>query len=101
MNPDSPPGCWRCGGTPRDFAHIFWNCPAIVGYWKEVLTFITQVTTIPLQPSMSICMLDLIEELIPTVVGRTLVGSPLFYARKAIALSWRKPTPLLFLFGNN
>lgn len=42
---------------------------------------------------MSICILGLVEQLIPTVAGRTLVGLLLFYARKAIALSWRKPTP--------
>lgn len=93
MNPDSPPGCWRCGGTPGDFTHIFWTCPAIVGYWREILDFITQITSVPLQPSMSICILGLTEQLIPTVAGRTLVGLLLFYARKAIALSWRKPTP--------
>lgn len=84
MNPDSPPG---------DFAHVFWTCLAIVGYWEEILLFINQVTAVPLQRPMSICMLGLIEQLIPTFAGRTLVGLLLFYARKAIALCWRKPTP--------
>lgn len=92
MNPDSPLECWRCGGTPGDFTHIFWTCPAIVSYWREILDFITQITSVPLQPSMSICILGLTEQLIPTVAGCTLVGLLLFYARKAIALSWRKST---------
>lgn len=42
---------------------------------------------------MPICILGLIEQFIPTTAGRTLVGLLLFYARKAIALSWKKTTP--------
>lgn len=42
---------------------------------------------------MPICILGLIEQFIPTTAGRTLVGLLLFYARKAIALRWKKPPP--------
>lgn len=47
---------------------------------------------------MSICLLGLVEQLIPTVAGRTMgygVGLLLFYA---ITLHWKKPAPPTSIF---
>lgn len=37
INPRLSLECWRCGGAPGDFTHIFWTYPAIEGFWEEVL----------------------------------------------------------------
>lgn len=92
MGSSFPPECWICGGTLGGFTHIFWTCPAITGFWEEVL-YINLVSDIPLQPSMSVCLLGLVEQLIPTVARHTMGSLLLFYARKAITLHWKKPAP--------
>ena len=36
--------CWReCGDTAVDHAHIFWSCPVIQPFWKEVTTLVSNV----------------------------------------------------------
>lgn len=38
------------------------------------MSYIRLISAIPLQPSISVCLLGLVEHLIPTVAGRTLVS---------------------------
>lgn len=49
--------CWRCGYTPGDFIHIFWSCPAIAIFWREVIRVITTVTSVALEQDAEICLL--------------------------------------------
>ena len=92
MKPELSAECWRCGVSPGDFTHIFWTCPKIQQYWTEVLDLIGLVALITVPITMEVCLLGLIETLVPTVAGRTLIGLLLFYARKNIAMNWKKPT---------
>lgn len=32
-----PPECWRYGDPLGIFCHIFWSCPAVTGFWADVL----------------------------------------------------------------
>lgn len=93
MNPTCPSECWRCGISPGDFSHIFWHCPKIQRYWSEVLDTVNRVASTTLPHAMEVCLLGLIETLVPTMAKRTLVGLLLFYARKNIAIWWKKPAP--------
>lgn len=35
--------CWRkCGEIMADHAHVFWSCPPIQSFWKEVATIISR-----------------------------------------------------------
>lgn len=40
MFPSSPSTCWRACGNPGSSAHIWWTCPAISGFWKDVQTLL-------------------------------------------------------------
>lgn len=62
-SPTYSPACWRCSYQPRDFFHIFWACPAIVHYWKEVLQVITRVTKISVPYDPKHCLLGLVEQM--------------------------------------
>ena len=86
----NPQNCWRCADIPGDFMHIFWLCPKIVVFWREVLRMIATVTSIILEQEAEICLLGLVGENIVSVGRRTQVGLLLFYARKAIVLNWKK-----------
>lgn len=85
--------CWRCGFSPGDFAHIFWHCSKLQQYWREVLDLTNKVASTNLPLQMEICILGLIENIVPTITKRTLTGLLLFYARKNIAIQWKKPNP--------
>lgn len=85
--------CWHCSSMHARFLQIFWECPGIELYWKEVLASTTSVTTIPIIPSIEVCLLSLVDSLVPTNAIRTLL---LFFARKLIILSCKKTlTPSL------
>lgn len=78
MNPQHSPECWRCGSSPGDFAHIFWHCPKIQQYWREVLDLTNKVASTNLSPLMEICILGLLENVVPTIAKRTLTSLLLF-----------------------
>lgn len=59
---------------------------------------INNVAKIFLVPSMSICLLGLVEELVPMVAEWPMIGL-FFYARKAITLSCQKDSPHPLPFG--
>lgn len=35
--------CWRGCGSVGDFTHIFWDCPKLLDYWKNVQKEIKQI----------------------------------------------------------
>lgn len=70
-------------------------------FWKEVLGVIAEVTSVTLERKLGICLLGLVENIIPMVVKRTQIGLLLFYARKANTLSLKKKTaPPHWPFGS-
>lgn len=93
MVPNTPPDCWRCSHSRGDFIDIFWSYPIIAEHWEAVVNVIQRVSSWNLSPSLRVCLLGLVEELAPTVAERTMLGHLLFYPRKAITLTWKKPTP--------
>lgn len=62
-----------------------------------MVSVINSVVGTSISPSPKICLLGLVEDLVPTVAERTLIGLLLFYAKKAIAPSWKNKKPA-FLF---
>lgn len=46
----------------------------------------------PVPMTVSVCLLGLVEEIVPTSAHRTLLNILLFYAIKAIILHLKKPT---------
>lgn len=43
--PTVSPHCWRCGTEMGSLLHIWWTCPKIQPFWKEVHRIIHQITT--------------------------------------------------------
>lgn len=71
--------------------------PEVQRYWSLIRTFITKLTTILIPQKIEICLLGLVDALIPSWVVHILLGLLLFYARKLITLKWRAPTSALTL----
>lgn len=46
--PAVPPECWRCGLGAGSLLHIWWDCPSLQPFWKEVHGRITDITSLPI-----------------------------------------------------
>jgi len=48
--------CWRGCGLVGDHTHIFWDCPKLLNYWKDIQDEIDKCLSIkiPLDPSLII-----------------------------------------------
>lgn len=95
MLPAHSQACWRCSYQPGDFFHIFWVCPAIEHYWKEVLQVIAEVTKtcVPYDPKY--CLLGLVEQMSTLKARKILISLLLYYACKAITMNWKQLSPPL------
>lgn len=91
INPVCSSEYWRCGMNQVDFKHIFWTCPYIAIFRVEVMDLLNSITSAPLPVSMSVCLLGLVETILPTMSERVFANITFFYARKAIVLHWKKP----------
>lgn len=45
LYPSTPDKCWRCHKDKGTLLHIWWSCPLIQTFWKEVCRITSQVTT--------------------------------------------------------
>lgn len=84
---------WRCTTDNADFDYIFWQCQLIQEFWKGVTHTIQKVLLVHVPVTVAVCLLGLVEELTPRRAQRTMISLALFYARKAILLCWKKPSP--------
>lgn len=57
MNPSE---CWRCGHSLGD-SRIFWTCPAVSGFWTDLVTISNLFTFTPVPLAMEICLLGLVD----------------------------------------
>lgn len=83
--------CWRCSHVTADTDHIFWRCPKIQEFWTDVTSCITELISVPIPMNIKVCLLGLVDDIVPTRAMRTLLNILMFYGRKAILLAWKKP----------
>lgn len=84
--------CWRKCGMVGDHAHIFWDCPKMLPYWKEIKREIDTILAIDLPFTPSQFLLDLIPEGMYNN-KKQLLHILLITARKMVTLNWMNPLP--------
>ena len=62
-------------------------------YWEAVLELTNKIAGTNLPLTMEVCLLGIIDNVVRTSAKRTLVSVLLFYARKNVAMHWKKPSP--------
>lgn len=65
----------------------------------EVTDVINAIEHTLFQPSTSVCLLGLVEQLIPTVAERTMISLLFIYTWKAITMTWKQAPPPTLSFG--
>lgn len=89
--PNASAECWRCSHSPADTDHIFWQCQQVQRFWSDVTSCISELLTVPIPMTVKVCLLGLVDEVVPSRALRTMLNILLFYERKAILLHWKKP----------
>lgn len=84
------PSCRKCANLEAGFCHMMWSCLKVHSFWEEVTQFITSLLKIPIPQTVSVCLLGLVGTLAHRTATKTLIRLLLFYARKAILLTWKQ-----------
>lgn len=84
--------CWRCQQEKGTLIHIFWSCPRIQNFWKEVRRIIQKFTdrTVPDEPAYFLLHAT---DTPARVYKKSIVRHLLDAAKACIPLNWKSPHP--------
>ncbi len=86
--------CWRnCGKDNANHTHIFWLCPKLSLFWKEVFDALKAVFKQDIPQSPTIALLGAIPMGIDRKDENDLINILLTAALKYITIKWLKPDP--------
>lgn len=57
--PGHSPLCWRCSTQTGTLIHVFWECPALDPFWRQVLEIIHRLTGVSLRNNPAAVLLNL------------------------------------------
>ena len=89
------PNCDKCKGGIASLIHMFWFCPALQNYWKDVFSTLSSILNYDLKPNPLIALFGTSNEvelyLNPT--KRRTLSFAVLLARRAILLKWKGDDP--------
>ena len=85
--------CWRECGAVGDYTHIFWNCPKIQDFWKNIQKEIKLIMGIEFPQGPALYILGIIPDNMTDKRSKHVLGILLMIAKKTITASWLKPQP--------
>lgn len=95
MYPDVNPCCDKCRISEASLIHMFWTCPSLEKYWKEVFQTLSLILNCKLEPDPLVALFGTTGDdntcLTPNM-RRTIAFASLL-ARRAILLRWRDAAP--------
>ena len=92
MFPESSDLCWRGCGMLGDFQHIWWDCPTIKTYWKEILAQIKIILGYPIPTDIASTLLGLRSPMLKyqSRGDKAIMWLCLGAAKMALAAAWKK-----------
>lgn len=81
--------CSRCDLTVANFFHLFWNCPGLLSFWKDLFDFFEHKLNLPIPHTPEVGLLGVLNDFVARTHARTLLCILLFYAPKTILLHWK------------
>lgn len=92
FSPSIPNTCWRCNGDVGSMIHIWWECPILQVFWREVHDIIQRVTTYTLDFAPAQYLLH--HTTLPKrSYHRLLAMHMVNAARLCIPVKWRSTSP--------
>ena len=73
---------------------MFWSCPALLCYWKEIFGSLSRVTHKLIEPNATIALFGVSPPSIPFSSSESaFISFVTLLARRLILLKWKSPTP--------
>ena len=86
--PDS--GCPRCGQTPASLGHMFWTCPSLNNYWKQIFDVFSQICRKEITPSFHSAIFGILPpDCAATSPQTNALAFASLLARRLILLNWK------------
>ena len=81
--------CWRsCGENKATHFHVFWDCPVISNYWKEIKLTIEKIMKIVIPPEFETLCLGLRPDTVKGSENIYMYNILLLASKKAITRKW-------------
>uniref|UniRef100_A0A803KF69 Reverse transcriptase domain-containing protein n=1 Tax=Xenopus tropicalis TaxID=8364 RepID=A0A803KF69_XENTR len=80
--------CPRCDTPGANFIHMIWACPPINRFWKDVMGTMAQELGTPQIIDPVVCLLGVIDDILPTNAARIRFRTLMFYAKKTVIMHW-------------
>lgn len=91
---DVDPTCDRCRQAPASHVHMFWSCPALYSYWREIFRSLSKVTQKSIEPNAMIALFGTSPPTISLSSSEAaFVAFVTLLARRLILLKWKSPIP--------
>ena len=89
------PTCDRCHSDIASLTHMFWSCPCLQNYWKDIFNIISRVLNINLQPHpfTAIFGLPMIDNKCLSASSQRMIAFVTLMARRSILLNWKEVNP--------
>lgn len=84
--------CWRCGVDTGSFMHIWWSCPPILDYWKNISEWIKHITDTKIKLNAAARLIH-INSFTISKYKKSLTRHLLTAAKTLILLHWKTTHP--------
>lgn len=85
--------CLRCSTKTGTYLHIFWSCPNLQHYWREVVDTINAVGNLSLPLEPAILLLGLTDLVEATKHEKLFILFTAYYTRRKILLKLKSSDP--------
>ncbi|XP_059843193.1 uncharacterized protein fam185a isoform X1 [Hypanus sabinus] len=89
------PQCDRCHSDVASLTHMFWSCPTLHNYWKDIFATISSIWNIDLQPHFITAISGIPNEddnhFSPSI--RRMIAFVTLMARRSILQNWKEVNP--------
>ena len=87
------PGCPRCNQTPTSLGHMFWTCPSLETYWRQIFNVLSRICGTEIVPSFHTAIFGIIPpDCSATSPQSNAVAFASLLARRLILLNWKSKT---------
>lgn len=84
----------KCKSAVASLIHMYWSCPGLNVYWREVFRTLSRILNIKLEPNALTALFGItMEEMQLTQEKRRTLSFASLFARRAILFRWRDSLP--------
>lgn len=92
--PTISPACIRCKHSPATTAHMFWSCPKLEVFWKDIFKSFSDIYDVSIDPDPLLAVFGTSPESTVLTVGMcNVIAFTTLLARRLILFHWKKTEP--------